>query len=308
MAQGAYPQSYPGQSYPQQPQAYAPQPQPYPGQSYGQQPHAPQQNGVTTTAPAPVADAPGAFPPPPPPATHVTPRPAPGPADGGWGCSRQRRHGMISRFDDLFIPDGDEARRWAEDELANPRYADAKPTWFDLVARDIGRFLADLFSSDNGANIGPSALIIVTVVIVAALIAALVIWGRPRSSRAVRRARGDLLGESDDRTAAQLRSDSERSARAGDWNTATILRYRAIARSLLERDLIDPAPGATAQSIARDAGRRLRRRGPAPALRRAAVAFDDVRYLGRPATEEIYQDLAATDERLRTRRLEAVPA
>ena len=213
---------------------------------------------------------------------------------------------MISRFDDLFIPDGDEARRWAEDELANPRYADAKPTWFDLVARDIGRFLADLFSSDNGANIGPSALIIVTVVIVAALIAALVIWGRPRSSRAVRRARGDLLGESDDRTAAQLRSDSERSARAGDWNTATILRYRAIARSLLERDLIDPAPGATAQSIARDAGAVFA--DEAPALRRAAVAVDDVRYLGRPATEEIYQDLAATDERLRTRRLEAVPA
>lgn len=213
---------------------------------------------------------------------------------------------MISRFDDLFIPDGDEARRWAEDELANPRYADAKPTWFDLVARDIGRFLADLFSSDNGANIGPSALIIVTVFIVAALIAALVIWGRPRSSRAVRRARGDLLGESDDRTAAQLRSDSERSARAGDWNTATILRYRAIARSLLERDLIDPAPGATAQSIARDAAAVFA--DEAPALRRAAVAFDDVRYLGRPATEEIYQDLAATDERLRTRRLEAVPA
>lgn len=213
---------------------------------------------------------------------------------------------MISRFDDLFIPDGDEARRWAEDELANPRYADAKPTWFDLVARDIGRFLADLFSSDNGANIGPSALIIVTVVIVAALIAALVMWGRPRSSRAVRRARGDLLGESDDRTAAQLRSDSERSARAGDWNTATILRYRAIARSLLERDLIDPAPGATAQSIARDAGAVFA--DEAPALRRAAVAFDDVRYLGRPATEEIYQDLAATDERLRTRRLAAVPA
>ncbi|PRB64810.1 MULTISPECIES: DUF4129 domain-containing protein [unclassified Microbacterium] len=213
---------------------------------------------------------------------------------------------MISRFDDLFIPDGDEARRWAEDELANPRYADAKPTWFDLVARDIGRFLADLFSSENGANIGPSALIIVTVFIVAALIAALVIWGRPRSSRAVRRARGDLLGESDDRTAAQLRSDSERSARAGDWNTATILRYRAIARSLLERDLIDPAPGATAQSIARDAAAVFA--DEAPALRRAAVAFDDVRYLGRPATEEIYQDLAATDERLRTRRLEAVPA
>ncbi|MDF2508484.1 MAG: hypothetical protein K0Q52_2343 [Microbacterium sp.] len=212
---------------------------------------------------------------------------------------------MIARYDDLFVPDGDDARRWAEQELANPKYADAKPTWFDLVARDVGRFLADLFSSDNGANIGPSALIIVTVLIAAALIAALVIWGRPRGSRAVRRARADLLGESDDRTAAQLRSDSERSARAGDWSTATILRYRAIARSLVERDLIDPAPGATAQSIARDAGSVFT--DEASAVRRAAEAFDDVRYLGHAATAESYQELAATDERLRARRLEAVP-
>jgi hypothetical protein len=211
---------------------------------------------------------------------------------------------MTARFDDLFIPDGEEARRWAEEELTNPKYADAKPTWFDLAARDVGRFLADLFSSENGANIGPSALIVVTILIGAALIAALVIWGRPRSSRAVRRARAELLGDSDDRTAAQLRSDAERSARAGDWSTATILRYRAIARSLLERDLIDPAPGATAQSIARDASAVFA--DEAAAMRRAAVAFDDVRYLGHAATAESYRDLAQTDERLRTRRLEAV--
>lgn len=213
---------------------------------------------------------------------------------------------MIRPFDDLFVPDGDEARRWAEEELSNPRYADAKPTWFDLLARDIGRFTADLFSSDNGANVGPWALIVVSVIIVAALITALIIWGRPRSSRAVRRARTDLLGESDDRSAAQLRADAERSARDGDWDTATILRYRAIARGLLERDLIDPAPGATAQSIAREASAVFA--DEATAMRRAAVSFDDVRYLRHPATEESYRELAATDDRLRTRRPEAVPA
>lgn len=213
---------------------------------------------------------------------------------------------MIRPFDDLFVPDGDEARRWAEEELANPRYADAKPTWFDLVARDIGRFLADLFTSDNGANVGPWALIIVTAIIIGALITALIIWGRPRSSRAVRRTRTDLLGESDDRSAAQLRADAERSARDGDWDTATVLRYRAIARGLLERDLIDPAPGATAQSIAREASAVFA--DEAGAMRRAAVSFDDVRYLRHPATEESYRELAATDDRLRARRLEAVPA
>lgn len=213
---------------------------------------------------------------------------------------------MIRRLDEVFVPDGDEARRWAEEELSNPRYADAKPTWFDLVARDIGRFLADLFSSDNGANVGPSALIIVIVIIAAALIVALIIWGRPHRSRAVRRTRHDLLGESDDRTAAQLRSDAERRARDGDWSMATVLRYRAIARSLLERDLIDPAPGATAQSIAREAITAFP--DEVDAMRGAATAFDDVRYLGHAATEESYRALAATDDRLRARRPEAVPA
>ncbi|AMG84149.1 MULTISPECIES: DUF4129 domain-containing protein [Microbacterium] len=213
---------------------------------------------------------------------------------------------MMRRFDDVFVPDGEEARRWAEEELSNPRYADAKPTWFDLFARDVMRFLGDLFSGDNGANVGPTALIVVTVLIAAALVTALLVWGRPRRSRAIRRPQGDLLGAADDRSAAQLRVDAERSARQNDWDTAVVLRYRAIARSLLERDLIDPAPGATAQSIARSASAVFAEE--AESLRRAAASFDDVRYLRHPAAEDDYRHLAATDERLRAHRPEAVPA
>lgn len=211
---------------------------------------------------------------------------------------------MIERFDDGLIPDGDEARRWAEEELSNPRYADARPTWFDLLARDIGRFLADLFNSDNSAGIGPSALIVVCIIIVAALVAALIIWGRPRRSRAVRRPGGALLGADDDRTAAQLRAEAERSARGGDWDEATVLRFRALARGLLERDLIDPTPGATAQSIAREISTVFPvESGP---VRSAAAFFDDVRYLRHPATRESYSELAATDDRLVATRPELV--
>lgn len=213
---------------------------------------------------------------------------------------------MIRPLDDLFVPDGDEARRWAEEELSNSRYDEAEPTWFDYVARDIGRFFADLFNSDNSAAVGPSALIIVSILIVAALVAALIIWGRPRRSQAVRRARTDLLGVDDDRSAAQLRADAERSARESDWDTATILRFRAIAKDLLERDLIDPAPGATAQAIAREASRTFS--DETAAMRAAATAFDDVRYLRHPATADSYAELAATDDRLRSRRPELVTA
>ncbi|MBO9627140.1 MAG: DUF4129 domain-containing protein [Microbacterium sp.] len=213
---------------------------------------------------------------------------------------------MIRPFDDVFVPDGDEARRWAEQELSDPRYADAKPTWFDTFSRDVGRFIASLFDGDNVSGAGPSALIIVIVVIVAALVAALIIWGRPRASRALRRPRIDLLGADDDRTAAQLRADAERSARAADWDAATILRFRALARGLLERDLIDPAPGATAQAIAREVGTLFA--DEAAAVRSAAVAFDDVRYLRHPSTAERYAELAATDDRLVARRPVAVSA
>lgn len=213
---------------------------------------------------------------------------------------------MIRPFDDLFIPDGDEARRWAEDELGDPRYADAQPTWFDYVARDIGDFIRDLFSSGNSAAVGPSALVIVCILIGAALVVTLIIWGRPRRSRAVARVRTDLLGADDDRSAAQLRADAERSARDEDWDAATVLRFRAIARDLLERDLIDPAPGATAQAIAREASTVFA--DEAESMRSAATSFDDVRYLRRPATAESYRALAEIDDRLRTRRPAGVPA
>ncbi|MGO2745865.1 DUF4129 domain-containing protein [Microbacterium sp.] len=201
----------------------------------------------------------------------------------------------MSFFDlDPYAPDGDEARRWAEQELQNQRYADAKPTWFDYFAEDVAEFISNLFSPDTGQQVGSTALVIVIVVIVAALITVLILWGRPRASRSVRRRGAELLGERDDRSATQLRADAERSARDGDWDAATILRFRALARGLLERDVIAPAPGATAQAIAREASASL---GAHDAeLASAAGSFDQVRYLRHPASEESYRQMAATDD------------
>lgn len=213
---------------------------------------------------------------------------------------------MIIRFDDVYVPDGDEARRWAEQELSQQRYAEAKPTWFDRLAQDVWNFILNMFSPDGTASVGPAALIVVIVLIVAALITVLIVWGRPRRSHAVRTSRTSLLGADDDRSAAQLRADAERSARAGDWDEATVLRFRALAKGLLERDLIDPAPGATAQAIAREVGTVFI--AESAAVRGAAVLFDDVRYLRHPATPEGYAELAATDERLSALRPEVVPA
>ncbi|MFD5215788.1 DUF4129 domain-containing protein [Microbacterium sp. NPDC058345] len=213
------------------------------------------------------------------------------------------------RFADVFVPDGDEARRWAEEELAERDYQAAKPTWFDQLVADIVEWFLGLFRPDGSGAVAPFAVTLIVIVLVAALIVALLVWGRPRAGRAVHR-RGELLGERDDRTSAQLRTEAERRARDADWDAAVVLRFRALARDLLERDLIDPAPGATAQGIAREAS------VPFPAfaerLHSAATAFDAVRYLRSPATEGEYRELAGTDDALRAahpvHRPEAVPA
>lgn len=210
------------------------------------------------------------------------------------------------RFNDVFAPDGDEARRLAEEELARTRYAEAQPTWFDLLARDVLNWILGLFQGGTGAGAGPVALIVVCVVVVAALVVSLIVWGRPRRTHATRRVRRDLLGVDDDRTAAQLRSDAERRARSGEWDEATVLRYRALAKGLLERDLISPAPGATAQAIAREAAGVFV--DEAGALGAAASAFDDVRYLEHPSDERAYRLIADADDRLRSRTLSEATA
>ncbi|GAA3927003.1 DUF4129 domain-containing protein [Microbacterium soli] len=202
---------------------------------------------------------------------------------------------------DVFVPDGDEARHWAEEELAKQRYQAARPTWFDRWTADVVQWFIDLFTGDGAAGAAPIAMTVVVIVVLAALVVALLVWGRPRASRAVRR-RQDLLGERDDRTAAQLRSDAERRAKVQDWDGAVVLRYRALARGLLERDLIDPAPGATAQGIAREAG--VPFPGFVDRLRDAATAFDAVRYLRVPADESAYRALVGVDDELR----DAAPA
>jgi len=212
---------------------------------------------------------------------------------------------MILLGPDPYAPDGDEARRLAEQELQDPRYADAKPTWFDYLAEDVADFITDLFSPDAGERMGSTALVIVIIVVVAALITVLILWGRPRASRSIRRRGAELLGERDDRSAAQLRADAERSARDHDWDAATILRFRALARGLLERDIVDPAPGATAQAIAREAGVSLAAHHAE--LSSAAESFDAVRYLRHPATEDDYRAMAATDD-LVVQTRQAVPA
>ncbi|MGK9219106.1 MULTISPECIES: DUF4129 domain-containing protein [unclassified Microbacterium] len=192
------------------------------------------------------------------------------------------------------LPDGDEARDWAEDELGDPVYDAAQPTLLDRIAGAIADFFARLFDTELGAEWNPLLAIVVTGVIAIVVVCAFLIWGRPRSAHRAPSRSALLFGEDEHRTAAELRASAARRAEAGDWTGAVVDRFRALARSLEERDLLDAPPGTTAQRFT------VLAKAPFPAhadaLSRAAAAFDDVRYLRREGTAEMYAAVAQLDD------------
>lgn len=198
-------------------------------------------------------------------------------------------------------PDAEEARRLAEQELSKSEYLAAKPTAFDRASLAVLEFIERLLNPDLGeGNGGLIVLIILSAVVIALIVIGVIAWGRPRASRRLH-APGALLGVHDRLSAAELRAAAEALARSGDWSAAITQRYRALARSLIERELIDPAPGATAQAIAATASRSF----PAEqaSLLGAAKLFDGVRYLGAQGDEPAYLAIRAVDERVAAARI-----
>lgn len=219
--------------------------------------------------------------------------------------------GWLARADDgpPLTPDGDEARRWAEQELSDPVYDIAEPTPFDRVARAIGDFLEWLLNPDVSGVWGSAFAIVVTIVIVLVIVAAFLIWGRPRITRRAAARPDPLFADSEQRSAAELRAAAAERARAEDWNAAIVLRFRAIARGCIERGVIDPPPGATVHGFARAAAQAFPQL--AARLEAAASAFDDVRYLRRPGTARLYALVAEVDDEVGAARpvvREEVPA
>lgn len=203
---------------------------------------------------------------------------------------------MILPFDVPVDPGGDEARDWLITELSKPQYQAAKPTLFDRIAQAIWDWFTSL---TFGGVEGPPAfgLIIVLLVVIAAVVVGILVFGLPRWGRRSR-VGGALFGDDDERTAADLRRASRAAAAREDWASAIADGYRAIARELAERDILHTTPGTTATGFARRAS------DLDPALTdefaAAASSFDEVRYLDRPGSRDQYERIAALDGRART--------
>ncbi|GLE52438.1 DUF4129 domain-containing protein [Mycobacterium montefiorense] len=190
--------------------------------------------------------------------------------------------------------DRDAAHQAAEIELGKPIYAKASATQqiLDWINEMLYRLLQKTASIPGGWL---TTAVLLTVLAIAVVVAVHIARRTMRSRR-----RGDYqLFEAAQLTAAQHRETAERDAAEGNWTAAIRHRLRAIARQLEETGVLNPAPGRTANELARDAGEVLPHL--TDELSQAATAFNDVTYGEIPGTQSAYQMIVDLDEHLRMR-------
>ncbi len=188
-------------------------------------------------------------------------------------------------------PDADTAREWARDELSKQEYQGADSTnWLERFMEWVQHLLNNIGDGIGGTWGGWGTL---AAVLIGAGLIALVVWlvvGPLRRSR-TRAVADDDLGDPNV-SSAQLLASARAAADAGDWRTAVIEAYRALIRSLAEREVIDAKPGMTAFEAALAASAAL------PQLSRDvandADVFDAVRYGHLTATAAHYEHVLAT--------------
>ncbi|WKK71804.1 DUF4129 domain-containing protein [Rathayibacter oskolensis] len=191
-------------------------------------------------------------------------------------------------------PDSQEARRLLLEELADPRYRAAEPTWFDRTVQAIRDWFFSLSVPTDGAGV-PVAAVIGVAVLLALVVAALLIAGAPKRRRRST-ITGAVLADDDGRSADSIRTLAEAAAARGDFDEALVERFRALVRALDERTLVSHSPGTTAHGFARRASAAFP--GSADALRAGADDFDRVRYLGRHCGAPEYERLRDLDRAL----------
>jgi hypothetical protein len=195
------------------------------------------------------------------------------------------------RWDIPVDPDADTAREWARAELGKQDYQSTGGTnWLERFMQWVQNLLDGIGGGIGGAWGGWGTL---AAVIIGAGLIALVVWlvvGPLRRSRG-RPVDDDELGDPNV-SAAELLAAARSAADAGNWSTAVIEAYRALIRSLTERDVIDARPGMTAFEAALAASAAL------PQISRDvttdADVFDAVRYGHLRATKDHYEHILAT--------------
>lgn len=196
-----------------------------------------------------------------------------------------------------LLPNAEEARRWAAEELAKSEYREAEPGWLDSLWQNFLDWLAALDGSAAAPDPVPGPVI---GIVIAVVIAIAVILARPRLNARARR-RGNEVFEPDSAlTAVDYRHRADAAASAGKWEDAVVDRFRALVRSAEDRTILEPQPGRTADEVV------LALTVPFPAevqrLHRAGSTFDAIRYGNATAGKADYQSMAGLDDGLEATR------
>lgn len=191
------------------------------------------------------------------------------------------------------LPGRDEARRWAEEELAKREYRDAAPGWLESVWAGIVDWLQSL---DGGRGLDSAAAPWIGVAI-AVLIGTAVILARPRLNAKAKRA-GDVFDVDATVSAAAYRQRAAAAAAAGDWSAAVVDCFRALVRTAEERAVLDARPGRTADEVAHDLATPFS--SVAGRLADAARTFDGIRYGNESAGQADYAAVRELDAALQS--------
>jgi hypothetical protein len=167
-------------------------------------------------------------------------------------------------------PTPPEARTWLRQELSGPDY---QSPWQETAIRwilDQVRKILD--GAGQLAGLSPLITVLIAVVVIA-----LLVWVLPRVRRepSVSAPEGAVL-EDATTTSRHYRDRAAQALRDGRYDDAVLDGFRAIAKDMSDRSLLDDAPGRTAHEVS------LALSSPFPdhagQLARAADLFDAVRY------------------------------
>jgi hypothetical protein len=203
-------------------------------------------------------------------------------------------------------PTPPEARRWLEQELHGSDYQNP---WLD----SLGRWIADqlnkiLEGAGHLTGLSPGITVLIAVLVIA-----LLAWVLPRvrRERVVAAAGGAVLDDVTI-TARHYRELAAQALRDGRHDDAVLDGFRAIAKDMSDRRVLNDAPGRTAHEVS------LSLASPfadhADRLARAADLFDSVRYGHRRASayqaaeiRDLDADLVKTRPALLTSSHEGLP-
>ena len=200
------------------------------------------------------------------------------------------------------LPDAEEARRWAVEELAKPEYRSAEPGWLDGLWRG---FLDWLDSLDGPSGMEGNVAAPLAGVVIAVLIAAAIIVARPRLNARTKNVQ-EVFDDDTSVSASDYRGSAAAAAAQGNWGAAVVQCFRALVRAAEDRNILDARPGRTADEVARELAGVF-----VPEARRldwAARTFDRIRYGHGAAVRADYEAMAALDTSLRSLKPEDAPA